>query len=383
MIRSVRINKYNTNLFSRAKTLAYPRGLLRFVGIHICLASFFACTSTMNSARSQSPQKKTASNTTQAGIDSLESHRIGDSHQWLLLRGKNIQNPILLFLHGGPGSTLMPFARQFDEQLLDSFTVVHWDQRDSGKSFDKTLCPCTLTIRQYVSDCLEVIDLLRKRFGQQKIYLIGHSWGSIIGLLVAQKAPQKIAAYIGVGQVVDDPSAQLAGYQFAISQAQNRHLDSMLASLQALGPPPYSNSSKRMQLSQSLMQLGGIFHRISPEQLGQIVQASPDYNKSDRENQEQGMQVLLDHLRGEISRFNAKTQVPSLTVPSYFIVGRYDKACPGALIEDYFHSLNAAKGKWLFTFKDSGHFPFWEQPHKFAELLKKKVLGKDAPLHQP
>ena len=155
---------------------------------------------------------------TSKGISSLEEITLGDLKQWIFIRGINQTNPILLFLHGGPGAPLfgMSSSRKFDAELIKHFTVVHWDQRGAGKSFSNNIPVDSMTLDRFVGDCNELIDYLRNRFHTKKIFIVAHSGGTVIGLKIAHRYPGKIHSYVGVAQVVNEHEQQKTAYDFLI-----------------------------------------------------------------------------------------------------------------------------------------------------------------------
>ncbi|MGB5690767.1 MAG: alpha/beta hydrolase, partial [Woeseiaceae bacterium] len=140
-------------------------------------------------------------------VAELTSIEVNGDRQHLLIRGRDRENPVLLFVHGGPGMPAMFLAHSFQRDLEREFVVVHWDQRAAGKSFVTDTEPSTITTSQYLDDLFVVVDALRKRFGQERIYLLGHSHGSYLGILAVSRHPELFHAYIGVGQVVDEARA--------------------------------------------------------------------------------------------------------------------------------------------------------------------------------
>ena len=131
------------------------------------------------------------------GVDELLPLQINGSTQWVSIRGKDRRNPIILFLHGGPGSPTMPADYTFQTPWEDYFTVVQWDQRGTGKTYaanDPNMLASTMTITQMTSDTEEVVQYLLKTFSKRKIFLLGHSWGSVLGLAVAQRHPEWLHA---------------------------------------------------------------------------------------------------------------------------------------------------------------------------------------------
>jgi len=159
---------------------------------------------------------------TSNGISSLEEITLGDLKQWIFIRGKNQTNPILLFLHGGPGAPLlgMSSSRKYDAELIKHFTIVHWDQRGAGKSFNSDIPVDSMTLDRFVEDCNELIDYLRNRFLTQKIFLVAHSGGTVIGIKTAKRYPEKIHAYVGVAQVIHEFEQQKVSYNFIVEEAK-------------------------------------------------------------------------------------------------------------------------------------------------------------------
>src|SRR5579862_6445981 len=175
------------------------------------------------------------------GIEELRPLRINGASQWVSIRGKDRRNPILLVLHGGPGSPTMPASYTFQTPWEDYFTVVEWDQRGAGKTYaanDPVVLASTVTMPQMTSDADSLISYLRTRFGKRRIFLLGHSWGSALGVAVARQHPDWLYAYIGVGQIVDMRRSETEGYEFALSEARSHHNVAAERELQSIAPYP-------------------------------------------------------------------------------------------------------------------------------------------------
>ncbi len=306
----------------------------------------------------------------EASIDELAPVTVGGVRQWLLLRGEDSRRPVLFFVHGGPGSTLMPFSRAFDGDLVHRFLVVHWDQRQAGKSFDPEIPDSSIRIPRYVEDCLEVLSYLHRRFPTQAIILVGHSWGTVIGSLAAARNPPGLAAYVGVSQVVDFVRSEQLAYAWALSQAQGTASDSATA-VTKLGPPPYQSVDGVLGLSAALMQLGGVVRRVPLERLGEAVSSSPDYTPQDLDQQEKAAMLSIRLLLPELNSFRAEKEVPALPVPAWFIQGADDRICPRKLLADFLGKLQAPRGKHEVTLEGLGHFPFWDDPQGFAREIER------------
>jgi proline iminopeptidase len=175
------------------------------------------------------------------GIQGTFEAALGNARQVVNVRGADRDNPILIFVHGGPGTVEMPFAWAFQRPWEDFFTVVQYDQRGAGRSFllenPKKIAP-TLTIERYRDDAIELIELLRKKYGKRKVFLLGHSWGSIVGLSVAAERPDLLFAYIGMGQYIDPKGGERAGYDWTMAQAKADSNTPALKELEALEPFP-------------------------------------------------------------------------------------------------------------------------------------------------
>lgn len=226
-------------------------------------------------------QKKTAANTAitvPAGIDSLERVSLGGVDQWILARGRNKSNPVLLFLHGGPGFPDMPFAHRFDTLLEKDFVVVHWDQRGAGKSYDPNIDPSSMTVGQFISDTRELTEKLKRRFNVSKIYLAGHSWGSIVGVLTVRRYPGLYEAYIGIGQEVNITEADKISYRFVLERAVSTGNKKALRELEEIGPPPYTAGKVYIQ-RKWLNEFGGVFYKdMNYSKLFNIGIVSPEYS---------------------------------------------------------------------------------------------------------
>src|SRR5579872_4597152 len=189
------------------------------------------------------------------GINSLERARIGGIDQWIQVRGQNVNNPILLFLHGGPGIAFIPLAGAFQGPWEKSFTVVQWDQRGAGKTYarnDKEIQRRTMNVAQMEQDRVDVVNYLRSRFKRDKIIVLGHSWGSVLGLWLAHEHPELISAYVGTGQVVSMPQNETVAYNDALQEARTRHNEQAIKDLESIAPyPPPNPDSNKMAMARN------------------------------------------------------------------------------------------------------------------------------------
>ncbi len=315
----------------------------------------------------------------EASIASLEKIELGNMEQWILVRGQNTTNPVLLWLHGGPGAAQMPVARYFNSALEEHFIVVHWDQRGAGKSNPSNFDESTMTFDQYLSDAHELTLYLKSRFGQDKIYLVGHSWGSQLGIRLAQIYPQDYYAYIGVGQVVNFRRAQEIGYDWLLHQVKDK---SSLSKLKSLGRPPFTDHVEFVRYIKLVDAFGGGFD-VGFARLAWITLCAPEYNLRD----------VTAWLRGSnrgsgpmwytsiYQSFDAMKEISRLELPVYFFVGIHDYNTPMTLVKNYYKSLNALKGKELVIFESSAHTPFMGEAEKFNQGLIRVLSETYKPLN--
>ena len=306
-----------------------------------------------------------------SSIASLEKIELGGMQQWILIRGQDVSNPVLLWLHGGPGAAQMPIARYFNGALEEHFVVVHWDQRGAGKSNPSDFDESTMTFEQYLQDAHELTIYLESRFGQDRIYLVGHSWGSQLGIRLAQMYPQDYYAYVGVSQVVNGTRAQEAGYEWLADQMRNAD---KAAEFRRLGKPPFTDHQAFVRFIKLIDSYGGGFD-VSFAKLAWITLRAPEYNLQDvtawLRGSNRGSGSMWDI--PEYQAFDALEEIPQLEIPVYFFSGRKDYNTPLLLVEIYLNHLDAPQGKQMVIFESSAHTPFMGEAEKFnRELIRVK-----------
>ena len=310
--------------------------------------------------------------------------RLGGIDQWVLIRGESIANPPLVLLHGGPGMSETSFFRHCNAPLEKSFTLVYWDQRGTGKSFDRSIPRSSMTVEQFVADLDELVTYVCKRLGTNKVTLFGHSWGSVLGVLYAARFPQKVSAYVGSGQYGDCAAAEAASYEFAVAEAQRRNNRKALKELSAIGPPPYS-ASKVLKERTWIQRFDGQLSLRGLWNMGRLVLAGPESSIVDLPNLLRGFRFSQNALLAEASKLNLLKLVPALQMPVFLFLGRRDHWVPPETSVAYFDAL-IAPSKTLVWFEESGHEPFVDQPAKFnaamIELVRSVVVGA-ASANQP
>lgn len=309
------------------------------------------------------------------GISCLDRITLGGVDQWILIRGRNRHNPILLCLHGGPGTAQIAFAPRYQSELEKHFVVVNWDQRGSGKSFSGNITKDSMTISQLVSDTCELVETLLKRFNREKLFLLGHSWGSVLGMLSVQNCPGCFYAYFGLGQVVDIYETGKILYRFLMESATKNNNQKAIKELEAIGFPPAENTS-RLILSQIKWaeKLGGVFSRRGlKKEIIKTVIKSDKYSLHEKLNYYKASFFSFDSIIKQLLDVNLMEQVPEVKIPVYFFAGKKDYNTPFELAEKYYKNIKAPE-KQFFGFEDAGHAPHFEEPERFSEILIKEVI---------
>lgn len=303
------------------------------------------------------------------GIDKKERFTIGGIPQWISLRSANINNPIILFLHGGPGTVQISFSWKSQRGLEDSFLVVNWDQRGSGRSYSRSLQKEDMKIERFVADAEELIKYLLKRFGQEKVYLVGQSWGTIVGAYLIAKRPELIQAYIPVGQIVDMERGELISYQFTLDEAKRLNNKKAIQQLEKIGQPPYARLSDGGVQRKWLSNFHGAAYEGTLE--GTILKniSIRDLRPLDIVRFVAGAMFSLATLEDEQNKVKIIHDVPEMKVPVYFCCGRRDYNVPFELVVEYAEQLQALQ-KRIMWFDHSAHLPNFEEPERFCDFCK-------------
>ncbi|MHA2309181.1 MAG: alpha/beta fold hydrolase [Candidatus Heimdallarchaeaceae archaeon] len=318
------------------------------------------------------------------GISSLEEILLGGQKQWIFIRGTDQNNPVLIFLHGGPGEPSMGISssRRLDAKLIKHFTVVHWDQRGAGKSFNTSTPDDSMTLGRLVEDCNELIDHLRIRFDIDKVFIVAHSSGTLFGIKTAHKYPEKIHAYVGVAQIINDYEHEKISYDFVVEEAERSGKEKHQIAIKAIGLPPYETPKKLFEKANHIVRYGGMLVDISFRKMMGIILpyiTSPEYSLSEgiRTILGKGRNFTTNALWKETTVVNFTKEIDSIKVPIYFFEGKYDMITPTIQVEKFYKKLIAEKGKKLIIFENSAHFPMIEEKEKYQEVLINVVLKEN------
>lgn len=307
----------------------------------------------------------------------MEKIKLGGAEEWITIRGKDARNPVLLFLAGGPGGTQLVTERRALPGLEDHFVVVNWEQPGAGKSFD-AVDRSKLKVDRYITDAHELVLNLRQRFGKEKVYVLGESWGSALGIMVVQRYPELFQAFIGTGQMVAFLENDRICYNFALRLGQERGDTKQVAKLKQQGPPPYYGSDVALKSATYLMETFNYMNQ-NPAIVNQGFNTLQDLAGS-----EYGLYDKLNFVRGLLDTFGIvyqqlwdvdfRKQAIRLNVPIYFLIGRHDVNAPTNLTEEYFNLLTAPQ-KELIWFERSGHNPWMNESDKFIDVMVDRVMG--------
>lgn len=305
-------------------------------------------------------------------IAELRQVEVNGRKEWISLRGKDKTAPLLLFLAGGPGGTQMTAVRHELAALEEHFVVVGWDQPGSGKSFFSVPTD-QLTTQIYIDDGIALTEYLLQEFGQEKLFLVGESWGSALGILMASEKPEQYHAFIGTGQMVDFLETEIIDYNLALELAGENSDTALVTELMQNGAPPYYGNDVTWKSAKYLNYLSGIMSR-NPEISNSGFQTSRDIGSSeygviDKINFLLGLAISFNQVYPQLYEIDLRTDYSKLDVPVYFFIGKHDINAPLSLMQEYFEILDAPK-KELIWFEHSGHSPWINEPEKFvAELV--------------
>lgn len=317
---------------------------------------------------------------TPEGIERSELVDVGDDRQWISIRGRHRDNPVLLVIHGGPGTPTMPLAWAFQSPWEDFFTVVHWDQRGVGRNApgaDHAVLSTTASLARLLDDGEAVIEHLCRALGKARIALLGFSWGALLGVLLAERLPSRVSVYAGTGQAIS-PAFEPMLLALTRDAAQRAGDDEGLRELAGLDVSPQPDGSLPLPAIQVLRRVarrhGGMWrgHETLQPMLDAAV-LSPEYGDADVAAFRAGSAWLgTSPLMRDIAACDLR-RVTSLQVPVVLLQGRLDLATPHDAAAAWLDALHAPS-KELVSFERSAHFAMLEEPGRFLLALLQHVL---------
>lgn len=304
--------------------------------------------------------------------------------QGMFLQSENTENPVLLYLHGGPGSPEIAFAERLTTGLEKLFTVCWWEQRGSGISYNRKITPKEMTLEQMVSDTIEVTHYLRNRFGKEKIYIMGHSWGSLLGVITVKQQPELFHAYIGIGQIAQQVRSERLAYTYMLEEFCKSNDKKMIRQLKKFPIETGGDISLKYLAgvrSEGMNKLGIGVMRSMPSMLGfvAIVLKCKGYTLGEKFKFSLGSIFSLKCLCDCMIQMDLIKQVPCLQVPVYIFQGRHDYQASYVVAKDFVTALKAPI-KGFYTFENSAHSPCFEEPEKMCNILRDDVLRNQVSL---
>jgi pimeloyl-ACP methyl ester carboxylesterase len=305
---------------------------------------------------------------------------LGGVSQFVLIRGRDRSNPVLLLLHGGPGD---PAAAQFlayNSALEDHFVVVHWDQRGAGASYSDAVPDETMTVDQLVSDTHELTRYLEERFEKSKIFLAGHSWGSYLGMRVVHRYPDDYYAFVGMGQVANQPESEARSYATVLDRAKASGRDDAVRELEALGRPDrgrYAGGLAGLGRQRKwVREFGGAaYGRTNIQALWMLARpllVFREYRLEDKLNYIPGEDYSMSFLEESLLDDDLTQSATELEVPIFFLQGRHDLQTVFETTRDYFEVLRAPQKEFI-VFENSAHLVPFEEPEKFLRVMVERV----------
>ena len=313
-------------------------------------------------------------------LDYKETVIIGGYEQHIRVRGTDDAKPVLLFLHGGPGVSDRHWVLKEQSDLAEVCTIICWDQRGSGKSYSKAQSREKMTIDLIVSDAAELVEYLCVKFKKEKIYIVGHSWGSVLGVLLSQRKPERIAAYVGMGQVVDLDENERISYKFVWDEAQRRGDKKAIRELTRIGEPvdgDYGSMKNLITQRNYMTKYGGGAPGHSENIWTSVIipiLKSPEYTLADMIKYAKGTFYCLNQLWHEVaSTIRFPKTANKLEVPVYITQGEHDYNTPASIAQKWFEGLEAPYKEWI-PFEKSGHAPIKEEPELWGKTIREKLF---------
>ena len=316
-------------------------------------------------------------------IDQALDIPVNGDVQNIHIRGNDPHAPVLLFVHGGPGvcdrSWVMPIQSKY---LADRFIMVCWDQRMAGKSYHRKDRKLPMTLDQQVADMHDVVRYLCKRFRREKIFIVGHSWGSILSVLYLQQHHSHIAAYVGMGQFINGAKNEAISYDFVVDYARAHGDEKALKALEEIGAPVegiYKDGMDGLMVQRNYMtKFGGGAYKEKENIYKSVLKpflTSREYNVAkDLPKYYRGTFHCLEKLWPQVVALKFDEDVKKIPVPILLFQGDHDRNTPTELVRPWFQELDAPYKEWV-SFAESAHSPIKEEPELWAEKLIDR-LGK-------
>lgn len=312
-------------------------------------------------------------------LDVSEKINVKNNDYYIRIRTTDENNPVVLFLHGGCGAADRPFIMKWNSQLANVATIVSWDQRGAGIAYNSKIAKNeVLTKELYIDDLNNVVKYLKERFHKEKIILVGHSFGSELGVWYVQKYPENIESYVGIGQVVDAVKNEQISFDYTLREAKKKNDKRAIRVLLQIGPPVngFYKDDKMLLQRNYLNKFGGILYGKYGNSVINTLPKIPCMFK------EYSLKTMLNYVKANVyclsqpigqEKVDFFKDVKSLDVPVYLFMGKFDYNTVHDLAKEWLDGLEAPYKKFI-SFDKSGHTPQWEESEKFNSIFAKEVL---------
>ncbi len=303
---------------------------------------------------------------------------IGGINQSVYTRGNDRDNPVIVFVHGGPASPMSPVMWMYQRPLEEFFTIVNYDQRGAGKTYlrnDTTLLTNAMTIEWFVKDLIALTDSIRQRYGKEKVVLMAHSWGTVVSMNAVLKRPDLFYAYVGLGQVISFLDNERLCYEFGLNEARRRNDSIAIKEMESVAPYPGDETVTGDRISivrKWALNYGGFTaYRKVPKFYYYAPLLSPDYSSLEIETIEGGALFTLPKILPELLKVDFK-KVDKFPIPVFMFMGRHDFTTPAEPVLEWLNSVKAPL-KRIIWFENSGHLIPMEEPGKMLVTLLQEI----------
>ena len=357
------------------------RAVLRWTAVTASVAVLVALTAAVARPATTPPITDPDGAPVAGSIAELTSIDANGHELGLMIRGHDTSNPVVLFLAGGPGGSELGAMRNHLPALEEYFTVATLDQRGTGTSYPALDPTDTYTLESAIADVTATVDYLRDRFGQERVVLLGQSWGTLLGVLAVHREPALYSAFVGTGQMVSPVETDRIIYEDTLSWARRRGTTGLAAELEEIGPPPYSSMLDYETALSSEHAVYPYDHTGNSEGEGGFSEnfLVPEYSLVDQVHLLAGFMDTFGTLYPRIQDVDLRRDASALEVPVFFVQGAHEARGRAQPFEEWYSGLVAPR-KSLTVLDSSGHRPLFEQPDEFvqamATLVRPAVVGR-------